>query len=76
MFFVPLHHQKTRGRSERRPLLIRITTIKVGAGKHPLRVIKRKGKKMKKLINRWLKSQAYTEYCINMARMYNFRPAN
>jgi hypothetical protein len=32
--------------------------------------------KMKKLINKWLKSEAYTEYCLNMARMYNYRAAN
>jgi hypothetical protein len=30
----------------------------------------------KKLISKWLKSEAYTEYCLNMARMYNYRPAN
>ena len=28
---------------------------------------------MKKLIKKWLKSEAYAEYCLNMARMYNFR---
>ena len=28
--------------------------------------------KMKKLINKWMKSEAYTEYCLNMARMYNY----
>jgi hypothetical protein len=32
--------------------------------------------KMKKLINRWMKSEAFTEYCLNMARMYNYRAAN
>ena len=31
---------------------------------------------MKKLIKKWLKSEAYTEYCLNMARMYNFRIEN
>jgi hypothetical protein len=31
---------------------------------------------MKRLINKWLRSEAYTEYCLNMARMYNFRAAN
>ena len=31
---------------------------------------------MKRLINKWLKSEAYSEYCLNMARMYNFRAAN
>jgi hypothetical protein len=31
--------------------------------------------KMKKLLKKWLKSEAYTEYCINMARMYNYRAA-
>ena len=29
--------------------------------------------KMKKLIKKWVKSKAYNEYCINMARMYNYR---
>ena len=29
--------------------------------------------KMKKLLKKWLKSEAYNEYCINMARMYNYR---
>ena len=39
--------------------------------------LKKKGKKiMKKLINKWLKSEAYTEYCNNMARLYNYRAAN
>lgn len=33
----------------------------------------RKGKKMKKLISKWLRSEAYTEYCLNIARMYNYR---
>ena len=28
---------------------------------------------MKKLLKKWLKSEAYKEYCINMARMYNYR---
>ena len=38
---------------------------------------KRKVKKMmKRLLNKWLKSEAYTEYCLNMARMYNYRAAN
>ena len=32
--------------------------------------------KMKKLLKKWLKSEAYNEYCINMARMYNYRAAN
>jgi hypothetical protein len=27
---------------------------------------------MKKLVNKWLKSEAYTEYCLNVARMYNY----
>ena len=27
---------------------------------------------MKKLLKKWL-SEAYNEYCINMARMYNYR---
>ncbi|SEA84123.1 hypothetical protein SAMN04487851_11617 [Prevotella sp. tc2-28] len=31
---------------------------------------------MKRLINKWLRSEAYSEYCLNMARMYNFRAAN
>ena len=31
---------------------------------------------MKKLINKWLNSEVYHEYCLNMARMYNYRPAN
>ena len=31
---------------------------------------------MKKLINKWFKSEAYTEYCLNVARMYNYRAAN
>ena len=36
----------------------------------------KKGKKiMKKLINKWLKSEYYKEYCINVARMYNFHVA-
>jgi len=30
---------------------------------------------MKKLIKKWIMSEAYTEYCLNMARMYNYRPA-
>jgi hypothetical protein len=36
----------------------------------------RKDMKMKKLLEKWLKSEAYTEYCINVARMYNYRAAN
>ena len=28
---------------------------------------------MKKLLNKWMKSEAYREYCLNMARMYNYR---
>ena len=28
---------------------------------------------MKKLLNKWLNSQSYQEYCRNMAIMYNFR---
>ena len=31
---------------------------------------------MKKLINKWLKSEAYTEYCNNIARLYNYRATN
>ena len=31
---------------------------------------------MKKLLKKWLKSEAYNEYCLNMARMYNYRAAN
>ncbi len=31
---------------------------------------------MKKLINKWLKSEAYTEYCNNIARLYNYRTTN
>jgi len=27
---------------------------------------------MKKLINKWKNSNAYNEYCKNMARMYNY----
>ena len=39
--------------------------------------LKKKGKKiMKKLINKWLKSEAYTEYCNNLAILYNYRAAN
>jgi len=36
----------------------------------------RKDINMKKLLKKWLKSEAYNEYCLNMARMYNFRAAN
>jgi len=36
----------------------------------------RKGKKMKKLMKKWMNSEAYREYCLNMARMYNYRAAN
>ena len=28
---------------------------------------------MKKLINKWRNSNAYYEYCLNMARMYNYQ---
>ena len=28
---------------------------------------------MKKLINKWRNSAAYYEYCLNMARMYNYQ---
>ena len=31
---------------------------------------------MKKLLNKWMNSEAYREYCLNMARMYNYRAAN
>ena len=27
---------------------------------------------MKKLIKKWLNSEAYKEYCTNLARMYNY----
>jgi hypothetical protein len=30
---------------------------------------------MKKLIKKWLESEAYKEFCLNMARMYNYRIA-
>ena len=30
---------------------------------------------MKRLINRWLHSDAYQEFCLNMARMYNYHQA-
>ena len=30
---------------------------------------------MKRLISRWLSSQSYYEYCINVARMYNLKTA-
>lgn len=30
---------------------------------------------MKKLLRKWLKSEAYNEYCKNMARMYNYNQA-
>ena len=33
----------------------------------------RKGKKMiKKWINKWMMSKAYNEYCLNIARLYNY----
>ena len=32
----------------------------------------RKEMKMKKLFEKWLKSEAYKEYCINLARLYNY----
>ena len=36
--------------------------------------LKKKGKKMMKKVFRKLKdSEAYKEYCINMARLYNWR---
>ena len=28
---------------------------------------------MKKLINKWRNSNAYYEFCLNMARMYNYQ---
>jgi hypothetical protein len=28
---------------------------------------------MKKLLNKWLKSESYNEFCLNMAKMYNYR---
>ena len=30
---------------------------------------------MKKMFKKWLNSDAYREYCLNMARMYNYRAA-
>lgn len=31
---------------------------------------------IKKLLKKWTKSEAYNEYCLNMARMYNYRPSD
>jgi len=27
---------------------------------------------IKKLLNKWLMSEAYNEYCLNIARLYNY----
>jgi hypothetical protein len=29
----------------------------------------------KKWINKWMMSEAYKEYCLNIARLYNYRTA-
>ena len=31
---------------------------------------------MKKLVNRWLKSEYYKELCLTVAKMYHFHVAN
>ena len=30
---------------------------------------------MKKLLKKWMMSEGYKEYCLNMARMYNYHLA-
>ena len=60
--FVPLHQKTEKEISEKKRF------------KDNKRL--RKDINMKKLLKKWLKSEAYNEYCLNMARMYNFRAAN
>ena len=54
----------------------RITKYLSRTAQHTVPSKVKKGKKiMKKLINKWLKSEAYTEYCLNIARLYNYHAA-
>ena len=55
---------------------IRITKYLSRTAQHTVPSKVKKGEKiMKKLINKWLKSEAYTEYCLNIARLYNYHAA-